>query len=50
MIKPHPRRQHTKFLLDDLEDLLLVELLWDTLDSRQSFATISLCSQSVMLR
>ncbi len=33
----------TEFLLDDLEDLLLIELLWQTLDSRQSLTTISLC-------
>ena len=32
----------TEFLLDDLEDLLLIELLWQTLDSRQSLTTISL--------
>ena len=32
----------TEFLLDDLEDLLLVELLWQTLDSRQSLTTIAL--------
>ena len=33
----------TEFLLDDLEDLLLIELLWQTLDSRQSLTTIALC-------
>jgi hypothetical protein len=32
----------TELLLDDLEDLLLIELLWQTLDSRQSLTTISL--------
>jgi hypothetical protein len=32
----------TELLLDDLEDLLLVELLWQTLNSRQSLTTISL--------
>ena len=35
-------RQHTELLLDDLEDLLLVELLWQTLDGSQSLATIAL--------
>lgn len=34
---------HTKFLLDDLEDFLLVELLGKTLNSRQSLTTIALC-------
>jgi hypothetical protein len=33
----------TEFLLDDLEDLLLVEFLGQTLDSRQSLTTIALC-------
>lgn len=33
---------HTELLLDDLEDLLLVELLWQTLDGSQSLATIAL--------
>lgn len=32
---------HTEFLLDDLEDLLLIELLRETLDSRQSLTTIA---------
>lgn len=32
---------HTEFLLDDLENLLLVELLGKSLNSRQSLATIS---------
>jgi hypothetical protein len=32
-----------EFLLDDLEDLLLVELLGQTLDCSQGFATIALC-------
>jgi len=32
----------SEFLLDDLEDLLLIEFLWETLDSCQSLATISL--------
>jgi hypothetical protein len=31
----------TEFLLDDLEDLLLVELLWKTLDCGQSLTTIA---------
>jgi hypothetical protein len=32
-----------KFLLDDLEDLLLVELLGETLHGRQCLASIALC-------
>lgn len=32
----------TKLLLDHLEDLLLVEFLRETLDSRQSLTTITL--------
>jgi len=32
----------TEFLLDDLEDLLLIKFLGETLDSRQSLTTISL--------
>ena len=32
----------TEFLLDNLEDFLLVKLLWKTLDSGQGLATISL--------
>ena len=32
----------TKLLLDNLEDLLLVELLWETLDSCQGLTTIAL--------
>jgi len=32
----------TELLLDDFENLLLVELLWQTLDSRQSLTTIAL--------
>jgi hypothetical protein len=32
----------TELLLDDLQDLLLVEFLWQTLDSRQSLTTIAL--------
>ena len=35
--------KHTEFLLDDLEDLLLVEFLGQTLNSRQSLTTIALC-------
>lgn len=34
----------TEFLLDNLEDFLLVKLLWKTLDSGQGLATISLCT------
>lgn len=37
---------HTKFLLDDLENLLLVELLWEALDGCQSLTTISLCAMN----
>lgn len=33
-----------KLLLNDLEDLLLVEFLGQTLDRRQGFATIALCA------
>lgn len=33
----------TKLLLDHLEDLLLVELLWKALNCGQSLATITLC-------
>jgi hypothetical protein len=32
----------TELLLDHLQDLLLVEFLWQTLDSRQSLTTIAL--------
>lgn len=32
-----------ELLLDDLEDLLLVELLWQALDRGQCLATIALC-------
>lgn len=35
--------RHTEFLLDDLENLLLVELLGQTLNSGQSLATIAFC-------
>lgn len=35
--------RRTEFLLDDLEDLLLVELLWKTLDRSQGLAAIALC-------
>lgn len=35
--------KHTEFLLDDLENLLLVELLRKTLNSGQSLTTIALC-------
>jgi hypothetical protein len=33
----------TELLLDDLEDFLLVKLLGQTLNSRQSLTTIALC-------
>jgi hypothetical protein len=32
----------TELLLNDLEDLLLVEFLWQALDCRQSLTTIAL--------
>lgn len=34
---------HTELLLDNLENLLLVEFLGETLDSGQSLTTIALC-------
>lgn len=34
--------QLTKLLLDNLEDLLLIELLWETLHSCQGLTTIAL--------
>ena len=34
-----------EFLLDDLENLLLVELLRETLDSRQGLTTVALCGR-----
>lgn len=37
----------SKFLLDDLEDFLLVELLGKTLNSRQSLTTIALLDTNV---
>jgi len=37
----------SELLLDDLEDLLLVEFLGETLDSRQSLATIALLNANV---
>lgn len=33
----------TEFLFDNLENLLLVEFLWKTLNSSQGLTTISLC-------
>jgi len=33
---------HTELLLDHLQNLLLVELLWEALNSRQSLTTIAL--------
>lgn len=39
--------QHTKLLLDDLEDLLLVKLLRQTLHGGQSLSTIALCCGGV---
>ena len=40
-------REHTKLLLDDLENLLLVKFLWKTLDSGQSLTSITLCESFV---
>ena len=40
----------TELLLDDFENLLLVELLWQTLDSRQSLTTIALCCKNRVSR
>ena len=37
------RSRHTKLLLDDLENLLVVELGGDTLDRGQGLASITLC-------
>jgi len=36
----------TKFLLDDLENLLLIKFLGKTLDSGQSLTTIALCESN----
>lgn len=38
----------TKLLLDDLENLLLVKLLRETLDGGQGLASISLCCTFVL--
>jgi hypothetical protein len=35
-------QEHTEFLLDDLEDFLLIELLRQALYSRQRLTTIAL--------
>lgn len=43
------REQLTKFLLDDLEDFLLVELLRKTLNCRQSLTTIAFWATVSML-
>jgi len=37
----------SELLLDDLEDLLLVKLLWETLDRSQSLTTIALLDTDV---
>jgi hypothetical protein len=37
--------QLTELLLDDLEDLLLVKLLGQSLNCSQSFTTIALCGK-----
>jgi hypothetical protein len=37
------RQQHTEVLLDDLEDLLVVKLLRNALDSGQGLTSITLC-------
>jgi hypothetical protein len=41
-ITPTRKEEPTELLLDDLEDLLLIKFLGETLDSRQSLATIAL--------
>ena len=35
--------EHTKLLLDNLKDLLLIKFFGKTLDSGQSLTTITLC-------
>jgi hypothetical protein len=42
-ITPMRKEGPTELLLDDLEDLLLIKFLGETLDSRQSLTTIALC-------
>lgn len=39
------KKRHTELLLDDLQNLLLVKLLWKTLNCSQSLTTIALCSK-----
>jgi len=39
----------SEFLLDDLEDLLLIEFLRETLDSRQSLTTIALLNTNMYI-
>jgi len=39
----------SEFLLDDLEDLLLIEFLGETLDSRQSLTTIALLNTNMYI-
>lgn len=39
------RHAHTELLLDDLQDLLLIELLRQTLHRGQGLTTIALCKQ-----
>jgi len=39
----------SEFLLDDLEDLLLIEFLRETLDSRQSLTTIALLNANMYI-
>lgn len=48
-LKPYVRTKFevggklTELLFDNLEDFLLVEFLWKTLNSSQGLTTISLC-------
>jgi hypothetical protein len=42
-------KAHTEFLLDDLENLLVVKLAGNSLHSSQGFAAITLCSLLVSL-
>lgn len=41
------REQHTEFLLDHLQNLLLVKLLGKTLDGGQGLTTIAFCKRKV---
>lgn len=43
------REKLTELLLDDLEDLLLVKLLGQSLNCSQSFTTIALCGKLMLV-